>query len=86
MPSDDLDLRALGVELHSLRHARGLSIDKLAGAAGVHRQTVMDIEAARVAPRVDTLHSLAHALGVPLVQLVAPLCEANESEPPGVER
>ncbi|WP_181274671.1 helix-turn-helix transcriptional regulator [Brevibacterium oceani] len=49
-------------------------IDKLAEAAEVHRKSIIQIEAGRVAARISTLHSIAHALDVPLTELVAPVC------------
>lgn len=77
MPAPAPDLRALGVEIARLRQDRGLSIDRMAEAAGVHRKTVIEIEAGRVAARITTLHGIAHALGVPLTDLVAPVCERH---------
>ncbi|MFC0674516.1 helix-turn-helix transcriptional regulator [Brachybacterium hainanense] len=74
MPIPVPDLHALGVEIARLRRNRGMSIDRLAEAAGVHRKTIIEIEAGRVAARVSTLHAIAHALGTPLTELVAPLC------------
>lgn len=74
VPPPKPDLRALGVEVARLRHERGLSIDRLAEASGVHRKTIIEVEAGRVAAKVSTLHGIAHALGVPLPDLVAPVC------------
>src|SRR5699024_3600168 len=45
--------------------SRGWSIDRLAEATGVHRKTIIEVEAGRVAARISTLHGIAHALGVP---------------------
>ena len=74
MPTPTPDLRALGVEVAHQRKERGWSIDRLAEATGVHRKTIIEIEAGRVAARISTLHGIAHALGVPLPDLVAPVC------------
>lgn len=74
MPTPVPDLRALGVEVARLRRERGMSIDRLAEAAGVHRKSIIQIEAGRVAAKISTLHGIAHALGVPLPELVAPVC------------
>lgn len=74
MPAPAPDLRAMGVEVARLRKERGWSIDRLAEGSGVHRKTVIEVEAGRVAARISTLHSIAHALGVPLPDLVAALC------------
>lgn len=74
MPTPVPDLRALGIEIARLRHERNLSIERLAEAADVHRKTLIQIEAGRVAARISTLHAIAHALGVPLGELVASVC------------
>lgn len=68
------DLRALGVEIARLRRERRWSIDRLAEGSGVHRKTIIEVESGRVAAKISTLHAVAHALGVPLTELVAPLC------------
>lgn len=54
-----------------------MSIDYLAEASGVHRKTVIEVEAGRVAAKISTLHGIAHALGVPLSELVAPVCSRH---------
>lgn len=74
MPAPAPDLRALGVEVARQRKSRGWSIDRLAEATGVHRKTIIEVEAGRVAARISTLHGIAHALGAPLSELVAPVC------------
>ncbi|WP_061711856.1 helix-turn-helix domain-containing protein [Kocuria palustris] len=74
MPAPVPDLRALGVEIARLRREQGMSIDRLAEAAEVHRKSIIQIEAGRVAAKISTLHGIAHALGVPLPELVAPVC------------
>ncbi|WP_430754519.1 helix-turn-helix transcriptional regulator [Micrococcus luteus] len=72
------DLRALGVEVARRRLAAGMSIDRLAEAAAIHRRTIIQIEAGRTAPRVTTLYAIAEATGTPLRDLLAPLDEALE--------
>ncbi|MEV8358926.1 helix-turn-helix transcriptional regulator [Microbacterium sp. NPDC076895] len=74
MPAPKPDLRALGVGIAQLRRERGMSIEHLAEASGVHRKTVIEVEAGRVAAKISTLHGIAHALGVPLPELVVPVC------------
>lgn len=90
MPAPVPDLRALGVEVARLRRERGMSIDRLAEAAEVHRKSIIQIEAGRVSAKISTLHGIAHALGVPLTELVAPVCARHSKsvrEPtPIVER
>lgn len=74
MPAPSPDIRALGIEIARLRRDRAMSIDRLAEAADVHRKTIIQIEAGRVAARITTLHAIAHALGEPLPSLVATVC------------
>lgn len=78
MPTPVPDLRTMGIEIARLRHESNLSIDRLAEAADVHRKTLIQIEAGRVAARISTLHAIAHALGIPLGDLVAPLCTRHQ--------
>ncbi|WP_342372116.1 helix-turn-helix transcriptional regulator [Propioniciclava soli] len=80
MPAPAPDLRALGVEVARLRKESGFSIDRLAEAAGVHRKTIIEVEAGRVAAKISTLHGIAHALGVPLTELVAPVCARHPKQ------
>lgn len=80
MPTPSPDLHALGVEVARLRNARNWSIDRLAAGSGVHRKTIIEVEAGRVAAKVSTLHAIAHALGVPLAELVAPLCARHPKQ------
>lgn len=51
-----------------------MSVERLAEAADMHRRSIIQIEAGRVSARISTLHTIAHALGVPLPQLVKPVC------------
>lgn len=50
------------------------SLDKLADESGVSRKSVINVENAHNVPLLPTLHGLAHGLGVPLADLVVPLC------------
>lgn len=77
MPANPPDLRALGVEVARLRRARGWSIERLAEAAGISRKAVIQIEAGRVAARITTLHAVAHALAVPIGELVGVVCHEH---------
>lgn len=80
MPTPAPDPRALGAEIARLRRERGWSIDRLAEGSGVHRKTVIEVEAGRVAVKINTLHGIAHALGVPLTELVAPICARHPKQ------
>jgi len=75
----DPDYRALGIEVAKLRNLRGWSIDRLAEESGVDRKSIMNVEVGRHAARVPTLHSLAHAFGVPLHVLIRPLCSGHNT-------
>ena len=77
MPPPAADLRALGIEIARHRRERDMSIDRLAEAAEVHRKTIIQIEAGRVSARITTLHAIAHALGIPLPELVEPVCRRH---------
>lgn len=74
MPTPVPDIRALGIAIATQRREKIFSIDRLAEATGVHRTSIIQIEAGRVAAKISTLHAIAHALGVPLTELVAPVC------------
>lgn len=77
VPAPVPDLRALGVGIARIRRERGISIDLLAELSGVHRKSIIQIEAGRVSAKISTLHGIAHALGVPLPDLVTPVCERH---------
>ncbi|WP_307835150.1 helix-turn-helix domain-containing protein [Streptomyces adelaidensis] len=54
-----------------LREQRGLSLAELARQAGLAKQTLSKLEQGTGNPTVDTLFSIATALGVPVTRLVA---------------
>ncbi|GAA3777460.1 helix-turn-helix domain-containing protein [Streptomyces phyllanthi] len=54
-----------------LREQRGLSLAELARQAGLAKQTLSKLEQGTGNPTVDTLFSIAEALGVPVTRLVA---------------
>ncbi|WP_371572681.1 helix-turn-helix domain-containing protein [Streptomyces sp. NBC_01314] len=54
-----------------LREQRGLSLARLAREAGLAKQTLSKLEQGTGNPTVDTLFSIATALGVPVTRLVA---------------
>jgi len=64
-------LRALGEELRERRTAKGLSQEKLADKAGLHRNFVGGLERGEQNPTVLTLESLAGALKIQLSELFA---------------
>lgn len=50
--------------LRDVRLAKGMSLARLAEKAGVSKLTIVNLEAGRTTPRVETLQRLADALGV----------------------
>ncbi|MFJ8955305.1 helix-turn-helix transcriptional regulator [Streptomyces sp. NPDC102381] len=77
----DPDLNALRLELARLRADRGWTYDELAGRTGLSRRTVIDLEHGRTTGTITTWHTIAHAFGVPLDQLLGALCSGHT--PPG---
>ena len=62
MNNDDIRLK-IGNRISSLRKERNLSIRELAKLAGVNKSTIVNLEAGRFDARLDTLQSIANALG-----------------------
>ncbi|WP_405773662.1 helix-turn-helix transcriptional regulator [Streptomyces sp. NBC_00859] len=81
----DPNLAALRLQLARLRGARGWTYDELASRSGLSRRTLIEIEQGRTTGSLPTWHALAHALGVPVDQLLGSLCEGHEppAEPTG---
>lgn len=67
-----MNQRLVGKTVKSLREQRGLTIVQLAEKSGLSHQTVRNLEYGRFAPAVETLESLARALGVELGALISP--------------
>jgi transcriptional regulator with XRE-family HTH domain len=63
-------VEAFGLHLRQLREARGLSQQALADSADLAKLTIQRIEHAKGAPTLDVLVSLAHALELPLRELM----------------
>ncbi|MGI4870198.1 MAG: helix-turn-helix domain-containing protein [Janthinobacterium lividum] len=63
-------IAAFGLHLRQLREGRGLSQQALADSADLAKLTIQRIEHAKGAPTLDVLISLAHALELPLRELV----------------
>jgi len=61
----------LARNLVSLRHTRGLTQDGLARDAGVPRSTIANLESGEGNPSLQVLVKVAHALGVPIDELLA---------------
>jgi transcriptional regulator with XRE-family HTH domain len=80
---DDL-ARLVGERLRAARRERGLSVGGLAGAAGVGKGSLSEIENGTRNPTLSTLYSLAGALGMPLATLLADRAGATVASP-GIE-
>lgn len=62
-PNADADID-LGARVRSIRQARGLSIEQVAGAAGLTKSFISKLEHDRVAPSVATLLKICSVLGI----------------------
>lgn len=78
MTSPSIEVTAFGQEVRRLRQKRGLSLDQLAGIAGVSRLTVMHLEQGRASTRLFTLEQVADALDCRLILEPLPLPEDLE--------
>ena len=73
-----MDLHAIGARIKKLRKERGWSRTDLGDAAGLHYNTVRAVEYALASYGVETLHSIAQALGLTVGELV----DESRSPPP----
>lgn len=62
----------LARNLATLRHARALTQEAVAKAAGVPRSTIANLESGDGNPSLTVLVKVAHALGAPIDELLAP--------------
>lgn len=65
----------VGLRLHQLREARGISMRGLATRSGLSANALSMIERGRTSPSVSTLYKLADALDVPVTDFFAPAAE-----------
>lgn len=63
--------RALGATVRAQRQARDLTLEELAGAAGMHVTYVSDIEHGKSSPTVGKLGDIARAFDMRLSALIA---------------
>ena len=59
----------INAPLRTARQAQGLSLSRLASKAGVTKLTIVNIEAGRTLPRMETLQKIAHAMGVSVEEI-----------------
>jgi XRE family transcriptional regulator, regulator of sulfur utilization len=62
----------VGRRVRDLRERRGMSLSELARRAAVGKATLSGLEAGTRNPTLDTLHSVAAALDLPLTSLLSP--------------
>jgi len=67
----------LGSNIRALRRQQGLTQEQLAERANLHPTYVAKIELGERLPSLESLNSLAQALGVPLSTIVKPLDETE---------
>ena len=61
--------QAVGLNIHRIRKAQKLSIDRAAELAGISKSMLGQIERGVVNPTITVLYKLAQGLHVPLEQL-----------------
>ena len=69
--------KALGNRIRALRKARGLSQERLAEGAGLHRTYVGGVERGERNPTLSTMIRIADSLGVSLVDLFEKDCKGS---------
>jgi XRE family transcriptional regulator, fatty acid utilization regulator len=75
------DLRfILGLKLKSLRQAKGLTLQALAGRCGLSVSYLSEIEKGKKYPKAEKLIAIARALGAPFEEVVSP--QVNEELAP----
>lgn len=72
MPLEESPLDVIPRAVRRERERAGISLTELARRAGIAKSTLSQLESGSANPSVETLWSLAVALGVPFSRLVAP--------------
>jgi transcriptional regulator with XRE-family HTH domain len=70
MESVDTFVHAVAANVRTLRLDAGLTLNDLAGAAGLGKSTLAQLESGKANPSVETLWAIAAALKVPFARLV----------------
>jgi transcriptional regulator with XRE-family HTH domain len=63
-------VRAVAANIRALRLEAGMTLAELAGASGLGKSTLAQLESGRANPSVETLWAIAAALKVPFAELV----------------
>jgi transcriptional regulator with XRE-family HTH domain len=81
-PTTELEEEALelGREIRALRLQAGLTLQSLAGAAGVSQSLISQIERGLASPSITTLRRIAASLNVPIAALFLGSAEASDGE------
>jgi transcriptional regulator with XRE-family HTH domain len=61
--------KPISKHLRAIREQRGLSVDELSRATGVHRSPLFRAEAGKVKPSTDVLHRLGKFYGLSIEQM-----------------
>jgi len=69
----------LGSELRKAREAAGMSQERLAFAAGVHRTYISLLERDKKSPTVNVLLRICKALGISMAELIAGIERAQDA-------
>lgn len=82
VPVGELEEEALelGRKIRAVRLQAGMTLQKLARAAGVSQSLVSQVERGLASPSITTLRRLAGALGVPIAALFLGSSEASNGE------
>lgn len=67
----------IGAKIRSLRHRLGLTLDQVAGAAGISKPFLSQVERARATPSVSSLTRIANALGATMSYFIEPASEGR---------
>ena len=78
---NDAELRVLGRAIRRMREQRGMSPDELAGATGMNRQRIHELETGHLDPSYELLLALAEGLDIQISVLIALVEELKEREP-----
>ncbi|MGI4813817.1 MAG: helix-turn-helix domain-containing protein [Janthinobacterium lividum] len=81
-------VRQFGLKIRQLRDARGWSQEELAARAELNRSYVGEIERGAAIASIVTAEKLAHALELPVGQLLSPFpgSETTPAAPPAAPR
>jgi transcriptional regulator with XRE-family HTH domain len=73
-------MRRIGEKIHAERIARNISQEAFAEAVGVSRQFISMMENGNNAAKIDTYHSIANALNIPLSALFREDIDSSRTE------